>query len=61
MTGFHHQLGGHGERMTDPNDQVAVPNETCTMCGGTGARNDLAECPLCHGTGVIDASLPDGS
>lgn len=40
---------------------IAIPNDTCTMCGGSGEGNDGAECPLCKGSGTIDVSLPDGS
>ena len=53
---------GHGLRMADEDDgAVAIPNDTCTMCGGSGVANDGTRCPLCQGTGTIDVSLPDGS
>ena len=49
-------------RMADEDDgAVAIPNDTCTMCGGSGAANDGTRCPLCQGTGTIDVSLPGGS
>ena len=49
-------------RMADDDDgSVAIPNDTCTMCGGSGAANDGTRCRLCKGTGTIDVSLPDGS
>lgn len=47
--------------MTHDDDAPAVPNDTCTMCGGSGRANDGTECPLCKGTGTIDVSLPEGS
>jgi DnaJ-class molecular chaperone len=42
-------------------DDIAIPNDTCTMCGGSGETKDGSECPLCKGTGTIDVSLPEGS
>jgi DnaJ-class molecular chaperone len=48
--------------MADDDDStIAIPNDTCTMCGGSGEANDGTECPLCKGSGTIDVSLPDGS
>jgi DnaJ-class molecular chaperone len=45
----------------DEDDDIAIPNDTCTMCGGSGENKDGTECPLCKGTGTVDVSLPDGS
>jgi DnaJ-class molecular chaperone len=42
-------------------DDVAVPNDTCTMCGGSGRAKDGSDCPLCHGTGTIDVEPDDAS
>jgi rubrerythrin len=57
---FAHRVAGNRDRMAD-DDDVAIPNDTCTMCGGSGETKDGSECPLCKGTGTIDVSLPDGS
>lgn len=60
--GFGDQRDGHRGLMTDEDDgTVAIPNDTCTMCGGSGDAKDGTACPLCKGTGTIDVSLPDGS
>jgi hypothetical protein len=53
-------VAGNPDRMAE-DDDVAIPNDTCTMCGGSGESKDGSECPLCKGTGTIDVSLPDGS
>ena len=47
--------------MDDDEPDVAVPNEACTMCGGTGRVSDGSECPTCRGTGRVDAQMPGGS
>lgn len=50
--GFGEQGSGHAPRMAHEDDgTVAIPNDTCTMCGGSGRTNDGSECPLCKGHG----------
>ena len=45
----------------DQFDDVAVPNDTCTMCGGSGRTKDGSNCPLCQGTGTVDVEPDDAS